>query len=145
MRRTHTPSSACFTVVSVRELPSRQGRFKPPSLAFSGNQGVVPLSASQSLRNGAVDGGGTGVKNNSPSVGSATTALLRGTPPRTTVVLLFLFQQGLATTLWWVPFVPELSGRFGRLRYAWCVSWSWPFDDAWFKLDTLRVTRGWIL
>ena len=45
----------------------------PPLLAASGNQGVVSLSASQSMRNGLVDGGGAGVKNNSPSADSATT------------------------------------------------------------------------
>ena len=64
------------------ELSSRQGRFKPPLLAASGNQGVVYLSASQSTRNGTVGGGGTGVKNNSPFVGSATTPpVTRNAPP----------------------------------------------------------------
>ena len=51
-------------------------------LAFSDNQGVVSLSASQSTRNGVVDGSDTGVKNNSPSVGSATTPpVTRNAPP----------------------------------------------------------------
>ena len=54
----------------------------PPLLAASGNQGVVSLSASQSTRNGVVDGGGTGVKNNSPSVGGAMTPpITRNAPP----------------------------------------------------------------
>ena len=48
-------------------------------LGANGNQGV---SASQGTRNGAVVGGGTGVKNHSPSVvGVTTTPVTRNAPP----------------------------------------------------------------
>ena len=80
-----------------RGLPGTQRRLKPPLLAANGTKGVVSLSASQSARNGAVLGGDA--RDVSPPV-------TRNAPPSLVPL------RGLTTTLWWVPFVPELSGRF---------------------------------